>query len=191
MNKFSNILKLPKSTNYSQDLLKKIERKINDHNKIEEKEMNEVKRADILYNQIEYPQRIIIEPDFKKINTEKYFESIPKDENNSNKYIKENQLEKESLENVEFDIEAKEEEKENKILAEDIENEEKEFTNQEKTNEIVKVEELKFINAFKSKSIFDIKESDKFIVLTLNVLDYFPKNIVDFCAIFCPECQER
>jgi hypothetical protein len=37
----------------------------------------------------------------------------------------------------------------------------------------------------------EITENHKFANLTLNALDYYPKNLKDFCMIFCPNCKER
>ncbi len=200
MNKFSNILKIPIITSHSNGLIKRIENKINDRRNLEEKALSEIKRDDIVYTHVEYPQIIIIEPDFDKINVEKVFGNTQKNYNifnlneNENKSNQENSL---ILMDVEEQMQVKQEVKEKeKIDYEDnLLNEDKvELYNGENARGIVEAKEAQApdnYKNFKSKSIYEIKESDKVAVLTLNVLDYYPKNVLDFCMIFCPECQER
>jgi len=83
MNKYSNILKIPRITHHSEELIKKIERKIIDHKNVNESIINEIKRDDIECCYIEFPKKIIIEPDFKRINYEKFVSKDSKNENQS------------------------------------------------------------------------------------------------------------
>jgi len=41
------------------------------------------------------------------------------------------------------------------------------------------------------KSLGEITKDDKNAILTLNVIDYLPNNILDFSQVFCPHCKER
>lgn len=195
MNKFSNILKLPRSTYHSQELLKRIERKINDNNKIEEKSVEEIKRDDIVYNYIEFPENIIIEPDYDRLDNEKYFGVLLIDDNLFIKYENlrqvENKQNDENLNKADMEIDiAKEEKKEQEIIIDNVLNEEK-IAIEPNTVFNNDNEKFKSLEIFKSKRICEIKEFDKYLFLTLNVLDYYPKNIQDFSLIFCPECKER
>ena len=49
------------------------------------------------------------------------------------------------------------------------------------------------INAlnFPEININEIKKEDKFVILTLDPIDYSPSNILDFSLVFCPHCKER
>ncbi len=200
MNKFSNILKIPIITSHSNGLIKRIENKINDRRNLEEKALSEIKRDDIVYTHVEYPQIIIIEPDFDKINVEKVFGNTQKNYNITNLNENENKSNQENsliLMDVEEQMQVKQEVKEKeKIDYEDnlLNEDEVELYNGDNARGIVEAKEAQApdnYKNFKSKSIYEIKESDKVAVLTLNVLDYYPKNVMDFCMIFCPECQER
>jgi hypothetical protein len=41
------------------------------------------------------------------------------------------------------------------------------------------------------KSLGEITKDDKNSILTLNVIDYLPNDILDFSQVFCPHCRER
>ncbi len=41
------------------------------------------------------------------------------------------------------------------------------------------------------KRLSEITKEDKHAILTLNVVDYLPNNILDFSQVFCPHCKER
>ena len=56
--------------------------------------------------------------------------------------------------------------------------------------EEIKKEEKNY-EIFKNKTLKEINITDKYITLTLNIVDFFPKNILDFSMIFCPHCKER
>lgn len=193
MNKFSNILKIPRITSHANELIKRIERKINDHKNLEEKALNEVKRDDVVYAYMEFPQRILIEPNFDKINAEKYFGNMRKDEIQNNfENENEKEKEKENSQNLsKMDIEEKVEEEEIEVEEKVQINNNEEFLSEEARNDKMEAKEPKALDAFKSKIFCEIKETDKYVLLTLNVLDYYPKNILEFCMIYCPECQER
>lgn len=44
---------------------------------------------------------------------------------------------------------------------------------------------------FQEINLNEIKKEDKFVILTLNPIDYLPSNILDFSLVFCPHCKER
>jgi len=44
---------------------------------------------------------------------------------------------------------------------------------------------------YKEKSLNEIISEDKYAILTLNVIDYLPNNLLDFSQVFCPHCKER
>lgn len=44
---------------------------------------------------------------------------------------------------------------------------------------------------YPEKNLCEILKEDKNAILTLNVIDYLPNNILDFSQVFCPHCKER
>jgi len=45
--------------------------------------------------------------------------------------------------------------------------------------------------SYQEMNINEITKNDKNAILTLNVVDYLPNNILDFSQVFCPHCKER
>jgi len=86
-----------------------------------------------------------------------------------------------------MDIEVNEESKNH------INNDFEQVETKEKTNEdnIIILKEEKDTNFFVQKNVNEIDKDDKYLLLVLNIIDYYPKNILDFCMIYCPECNER
>jgi hypothetical protein len=44
---------------------------------------------------------------------------------------------------------------------------------------------------YPEKNLSEITKEDKHAIMTLNVVDYLPNNILDFSQVFCPHCKER
>jgi hypothetical protein len=44
---------------------------------------------------------------------------------------------------------------------------------------------------FPEKSVKDINENDTQVILTLNVLDFIPKDLTEFSQLYCSTCKER
>ncbi len=174
MNKFSNILKIPKITYHSQQLLKKINEKINQHKNLDEPLSNELKRDDIIYNFFELPQKIIIEPDFKRFDKKKFKKDNVE---NEEKIKNENKISSDEDIEVNMDLE------EFKL------NNSSDLIEDNKKHELNNLNNIE--NLFKLKTVDEIDNNDNFVILTLNILDFYPKNLLDFCMIFCPNCKER
>lgn len=44
---------------------------------------------------------------------------------------------------------------------------------------------------FPSKSIEEVVKEDTHVILTLNILDVLPRNVIDFTSALCPRTEER
>lgn len=44
---------------------------------------------------------------------------------------------------------------------------------------------------FPSKSVEEVVKEDTHVILTLNILDVLPRNVIDFTSALCPETNER
>ncbi len=44
---------------------------------------------------------------------------------------------------------------------------------------------------FPSKSVEEVVKEDTHVILTLNILDVLPRNVIDFTSALCPDTNER
>ena len=44
---------------------------------------------------------------------------------------------------------------------------------------------------FPSKSVEEVVKEDTHVILTLNIFDVLPRNVIDFTSALCPETNER
>lgn len=167
--------------NHSQELTNRIKKKTED-NLIEKKadNMAEIKRDDIIYSYVEFPLNIIIRPEFKVMNLKKYIRKLSK--------IYETPEKKSGVKSYE-NISQPGIEAQAKIIEETcdmvIDND------QANCNQNEKLENIDHKTIFKQINCSDINKDVDYAMLALNVLDYYPKNILDFCLIYCPNCKQR
>jgi hypothetical protein len=58
-------------------------------------------------------------------------------------------------------------------------------------NANIVIDTLSNSSNYPEKSLSEITKEDKNAILTLNVIDYLPNNLLDFSQVFCPHCKER
>lgn len=58
-------------------------------------------------------------------------------------------------------------------------------------NANIVIDTLSNLSNYQEKTLNEITKEDKNAILTLNVVDFLPNNILDFSQVFCPHCKER
>lgn len=200
MNNYSNILKIPQFMYHSKNLKLTINKKNStDLGLFENKEIKS-DRKDIIKLQFEYPENIIIEQDFScKEKIMRYLEDIYNGNEKNPKKNNEKKIEEkdtESFPSLEINNENNQNENEvnlslNEIEQNDIKENYCNYSNDKYNDEDSEILNEKINNFEKKINFCDITEKDKYANLVLNCLDYYPKNLEDFCMIFCPKCKER